>query len=148
VGSFLFGKNPALLDPCVSGNGIQFNTVTDATLETLQPTTLLARQSLGVFLSAQKTFSVSSDIPYQPALFAAFNTTRAWNATSMLKQKAPQSLGGLTVYEFGLGINNLFVFPLPVLRPSIGVGYYYGIYPSALKDLNSGSLKFTLRFFN
>ena len=146
--SLTIGRLSERLAPTISGNGIDFNTVSDATMETLMPTSLAARQSVGLHLTLQKTLSISSDLPYQPSLFIAGNANRVWNAVNLHKIAEPLLLGTATIGEVGVGVRNLFVFPLPVLRPAIGVGYFYGFYPGSLKDLNSGSLKFTLRFFN
>jgi len=145
-GHVLLGKNPGVLDPIVAGNGVDFNTAAEGALENLMPTSLSARQAGGIFLSLEKPISISADVPYQPVPFIRINRSALWNTTLMGQNTHLTGVQNIT--EIGAGIQNLFVFPLPVLRPSIGLGYFVGFYPSALKQLQSGGLKFTLRFFN
>lgn len=147
-GMLTLGKLADRLSPMVSGNGVEFNTVTEGTLESLQPTSLAARRWGGLHLLVSKTVSVSTEIPYQPSLFVAANADRVWQATNLFEAGKPKAVAAATLGEIGFGVRNLFVFPLPVLRPAIGVGYYIGLYPGTVKALDSGSLKFTLRFFN
>jgi hypothetical protein len=135
MGSLLFGQNPAHLDPIISGNGVDFNTVAEATVETLIPSSLAARQSAGVFLGIEKAISISSEVPYQPVPFVRLNRMYVWNSTVLTNGDTPTPTGQQAITEIGAGIRNLFV-------------YYVGFYPDALKSVQSGGLKFTLRFFN
>ncbi len=147
-GQWTGGHLPTALLPTIAGNGIEFNTVADAALETLTPTSLAARRQLGAHFTLQKRVSISPDVPYEPSLFLATNGVWAAESFSLLDRQNPASIGHTALAEVGVGVRNLFIFPLPGLRPAVGFGYFWGFYPAELKALKASSLKFTLRFFN
>ena len=147
-GQWTGGRLAHALLPTVAGNGIDFNTVADAALETLTPTSLAARRQAGVHFTLLKRISISPDIPYEPSLFLATNGVWAAESYTLLDRDKPAAIGKAALAEVGVGVRNLFIFPLPGLRPAVGFGYFWGFYPRELKALNASSLKFTLRFFN
>jgi hypothetical protein len=130
----------------VEGNGVDFNTVSRGALETLIPGVLAARTTAGVFFTMEKHLLLASESPFQPSPFITLNSVQVVDGYSLTRSQQA-AIGAAWITEVGVGVKNLFVFPLPSLRPSVGLGYFVGFYPSGLADLQSGGLKFTLRFF-
>jgi hypothetical protein len=139
------GKPNKSYQIALPGNDISFNSRSEGSFETLPPTTFFTKRSVMLFSSYRIGGVLPPVLPFSPVLVFLHN---AGVGEGRIQNRA--ELAGLYYFygyygEIGLGVDDLFRFPIPGISPSVGIALFmrYGGWSATLG--NAPVVKFTVR---